>query len=94
MKLKISKSLWEKIGVKKGWTISKVRDLSTVKGKIQPAICVVCGKWAVDTGWKHYYQMSKEEMTEVDDIKKKFESGLVTFVSALCENCQESGARR
>ena len=80
--------------MKAGWKISKVRDLSTVKGKTEPAICVVCGKWAVDTGWKYYYQMSNEEKTEVDEIKNKFESGLVTFVSALCENCQEKGVRR
>lgn len=87
MKLNLSKSMWGK--TKMDRVISKVRDLSTVRGKTEPAICVVCGKWAIDNGWKHYYQMSKEEMDEVDEIKKKFENGSVTFVSSLCENCKE-----
>jgi len=80
--------------MKAGWKISKVRDLSAVKSKIEPVICAVCSKWAVENGWKHYYQMSKEEKIEVDEIKKKFESGLVSFVSALCDNCKKSDAIR
>ena len=71
---------------------AEIVDVSRQNGLFKPVFCENCRRWATvnpdgSIEWKHYPNMTIEEKSQVDQLSKLFNDGLVKFETVICSLC-------